>query len=288
MSGSVPGPGGPAEALAAAHGDLVLNCSLALADVPLLQQAATARRLGYGAVEFWWPFASANPAPEEVRVFVESVDRARVDTVLLNFPGGGAAVGGRGLLCVPGREEDFLRGAETAVGIGRRLGATRYNPMVGLARWPWSPGCAEFDTALANLVRVAPLVQEAGGVVVLEPLSGIPGAAITTFAQARELVLAARAAGASGVAVLLDLYHAAVNGDEVLQDLDLEPGLVEHVQVADAPGRGWPGSGELPLATWLRTLRSAGYRGRVSLECTGDPVTAAATAARLAAEDRPR
>jgi hydroxypyruvate isomerase len=242
--------------------------------VPLLDKAARARELGYRAVEFWWPFATEAPAPEEEQAFIDSVRRAEVETVLVNFPGGGPSVDDRGLLCVPGREDDFLRCAQTAISIGRRLGATRFNPMVGNGRHPWSPGSEEFDTALANLVRVAPLVEDAGGMIVLEPLSGFPDAAVKSFAQARELVIASRTAGALNVAILLDLYHAAVNGDEVLSCLDLEPDLIGHVQIADSPGRGWPGSGELPLATWLRTLHVSGYSGRVGLECKGDPVAA--------------
>jgi hydroxypyruvate isomerase len=38
------------------------------------------------------------------------------------------------------------------------------------------------------------------------------------------------------------------------------------VQIADAPGRGEPGSGELDLDRYLTALEAGGYRGWVSLE----------------------
>lgn len=258
-----------------------LNCSLPLADVPVRERAARARTLGYDAVEFWWPFPTQEPTRDEVDEFVDDVTRAGVETVLLNFPGGGASVGDRGLLCVPGREAAFVESARVALSIGRRLGVTRYNPMTGNSSDVWAPGSPSFDTAVANLVSIDSLVGDAGATIVIEPLSGFPDAAVKTYAHARDLVLAARSAGAQHVGILFDLFHAAVGIDPVLDPWSVDVDLVAHVQIADAPGRGWPGTGDLPLAAWISTLRDAGYRGRVGLECSGDPVTAQAIAIRL-------
>lgn len=255
--------------------DFALNCSLALRDIDPRQRASTAAALGYTAVEFWWPFQEQHPCPEQIREFVDDVHRAELPAVLLNFPGGGPAVEDRGLLSVPGREDDFLRGAETAISIGRRIGTTRYNPMAGNVARAWREGSQEFDTALANLLRAAPLAAEAGATIVLEPLSGFPRAALKTFAQAQELVCAAHREGAENVAVLHDLFHAAVNEDPVLTGTPPASDLIGHVQIADHPGRGWPGTGALPLAEWIRDLRSAGYGGRVGIECQGGTPRAA-------------
>jgi len=250
--------------------DLAINCSLALKDVAPRERASRARDLGYEAVEFWWPFEGQDPRVGEVTQFVDDVRRAEVETTLLNFPGGGAAVGDRGLLCVPGREDDFVRSAEIAVGIGQMLGVTRFNPMVGNTASEFVPGSAAFETAVRNLIRISPLVASADAMIVLEPLSGFADAALKTFAQAKDLVLSVRAEGAGNVAILFDLYHAATNGDHVLNDLTPDVGIVGHVQIADAPGRGWPGTGALPLGAWVQELRDAGYRGRVGLECVGE------------------
>ena len=38
------------------------------------------------------------------------------------------------------------------------------------------------------------------------------------------------------------------------------------MQIADAPGRGEPGTGEIPLRTYLEQLAEQGYRGYVGLE----------------------
>ncbi|WP_342748923.1 TIM barrel protein [Nocardioides gansuensis] len=43
---------------------------------------------------------------------------------------------------------------------------------------------------------------------------------------------------------------------------------VEHVQIADAPGRHEPGTSELDPDGYLRKLEAAGYDGWVALEYT--------------------
>jgi hydroxypyruvate isomerase len=41
---------------------------------------------------------------------------------------------------------------------------------------------------------------------------------------------------------------------------------IGHVQIADAPGRGEPGTGEIPLDIYLAQLDALGYAGYVGLE----------------------
>ena len=80
------------------------------------------------------------------------------------------------------------------------------------------------------------------------------------------VVRRARAAGAANVGFLCDLYHLASNGDDIDAAIAAHADLTAHVQIADAPGRGEPGSGELDLDRYLAELEDHGYRGWVSLE----------------------
>jgi hydroxypyruvate isomerase len=41
---------------------------------------------------------------------------------------------------------------------------------------------------------------------------------------------------------------------------------IGHVQVADDPGRGAPGTGRAPVSEWLAALADSGYEGVVGLE----------------------
>lgn len=75
-----------------------------------------------------------------------------------------------------------------------------------------------------------------------------------------------RESGATGLALLADLYHLSVNGDDVAAAVTRFGDRVGHVQIADAPGRHEPGSGQLPLQAHLTRLAAGGYDGWVSLE----------------------
>jgi hydroxypyruvate isomerase len=52
----------------------------------------------------------------------------------------------------------------------------------------------------------------------------------------------------------------------VAKAIDVHFGRIGHVQIADAPGRHEPGTGELDLAGWLHTLDRRGYTGYVAAE----------------------
>jgi hydroxypyruvate isomerase len=78
---------------------------------------------------------------------------------------------------------------------------------------------------------------------------------------------ALRASGAATkVELLADFYHLAVNGDDVSNVIRTFSSYIGHVQIADAPGRNEPGTGELPIAAWLEELTTSGYAGRIGLE----------------------
>ena len=47
---------------------------------------------------------------------------------------------------------------------------------------------------------------------------------------------------------------------------DAAAGRIGHVQIADAPGRHQPGTGELPIARWVERIFATGYDGWVACE----------------------
>jgi hydroxypyruvate isomerase len=72
--------------------------------------------------------------------------------------------------------------------------------------------------------------------------------------------------GVPNVAFLADLYHLARMGEPVERLVELRTDRFGHVQIADPPGRGQPGTGELDWSTVLGRLAASGYRGHVGLE----------------------
>ncbi|WP_037079054.1 hydroxypyruvate isomerase family protein [Pseudonocardia spinosispora] len=243
-----------------------VNCSILLTDIPLLERPRAARDAGFDAVEFWWPFAEAVPGDREVDGFVRAVRDAGVTLTGLNFAAGDMPSGDRGLLSDPARSAEFVDNIDVTVGIGAQLGTRGFNALYG-NRVEGTDPVAQDEIASANLARAGRAAAEIGAVVLVEPVSGAPAYPLLTASDAVAVLDRVRDEhGVDSLRLLADLYHLAVNGDDVDGVIDRFADRVGHVQIADAPGRGAPGTGELPLTAQLERLARAGYTGRIGLE----------------------
>lgn len=241
-----------------------------LTDHPLLRRPQAARDAGFEAIEFWWPFTESVPADAEVDAFVRAVADAGVRLVALNFAGGDMAAGERGLVSDPGRRQEFRDNVDVAVGIAEQLGTKAFNALYG-NRIDGVPAEAQDENATANLAHAAQRAGAIGADVLVEPLSGVPGYPLRTAA---DVLAVLDRVGVPTVRLLADLYHLTVNGDDLDTVIETYGDRIGHVQIADAPGRGAPGTGSADLAGHLERLDRRGYRGHVSLEylsAGGDP-----------------
>ena len=101
----------------------------------------------------------------------------------------------------------------------------------------------------------------------VEPVSGADRYPLRTAADALAVIDRVQAAyDVPNLGLLADLYHLAVNGDDVDRVIAEHTDRVAHVQIADAPGRNEPGTGTLPLDQQLSALAAQGYDGWVGLE----------------------
>ncbi len=268
-----------------------VNLSILFTELPLLQRPAAARRAGFDAVEFWWPWPVAVPSDAEVDAFVAAVRDAGVQLVGLNFFAGDMPGGDRGLVSWPARSAEFRDNVDVTVGVGEQLGCRAFNALYGNRQDGVAPQ-AQDALAVENLARAARAAGRIGGTVLVEPVSGAPRYPLRTAADALAVVdrvaqEVAREPGADGhVALLLDVYHLAVNGDDVDGAITTASAggtaagtaagraagtaasRIGHVQVADAPGRHEPGTGTLDVDGYLRRIAATGYDGWVGLEYT--------------------
>ncbi|OBK42508.1 hydroxypyruvate isomerase family protein [Mycobacterium kubicae] len=243
-----------------------VNCSILFTDLPPLSRPAAAKEAGFEAVEFWWPFTSPVPPDADVDAFIRAVRDAGVQLSGLNFAAGDMAAGDRGLASNPAANNAFRDNVHIAVGIGEALGTRAFNALYG-NRLPGVTTTMQDDVAVENLAFAAQAAQRIGATVLVEPVSGVPQYPIKTFADAVAVIDRVRdAAGRANLRVLADLYHLYVNGDDVAGALRSHTHRVGHVQIADAPGRGEPGTGDIPLGDYLATLLDHGCSGYIGLE----------------------
>jgi hydroxypyruvate isomerase len=242
-----------------------VNCSILLTELPLLERPAAAKKAGFDNVEFWWPFAEAVPADAEVDRFVGAIRDAGVQLTGLNFLAGDMPAGDRGLVSWTGREAEFRDNIDVVAAIGEATGCRGFNALYG-NRLDGADAAAQDALAVENLAAAARGVARFGGTVLLEPVSGTAAYPLKTATDALEVIAKTRRAGVDNVKLLADFYHLAVNGDDVAAVIENHAGQFGHIQIADDPGRGAPGSGNLPLGEWITRSRELGYGGPIGLE----------------------
>ncbi|MEL5953573.1 TIM barrel protein [Streptomyces sp. CLV115] len=253
-----------------------VNCSIMLKDRPIEERLAAVVEAGFEAVEFWWPFDSAAPDKEQIDAFASVIERSRLELTALNLYAGDMAAGDRGIVSWPEREAELRSSTDVAARIGERLGTRRFNALYG-NRIDGERADAQDALAVDNLRRSADRVAEIGGVLLIEPVSGADRYPLRTADDAVSVIDRVQAAGAENIRLLLDVYHLAVNGDDVSAAIRRHAHRIGHVQLADAPGRGAPGTGGLPVGRWVRELRDAGYDDRIAFEYVSedeDPLAA--------------
>src|SRR5690606_15580702 len=114
------------------------------------------------------------------------------------------------------------------------------------------PGAA-LRTLADNLRRAAGAFEPLGVRVLCEAINPLdmPGFLINTPQQLNELL---QAVDHPNCAAQLDLYHMARQGLDIPTGIALLAGRIGHVQFADCPGRGAPGSGQLDFAAAWQAL----------------------------------
>ncbi|MFC8780720.1 TIM barrel protein [Streptomyces nigra] len=255
---------------AAAEQRFDVNLSILFTELPLLERPAAAAAAGFTAVELWWPWIDS-PTPErsELGALRKAIEDAGVQLTGLNFYAGQLPGPDRGALSVPGEEsERFRANVEVAAEFAGSLGCGALNALYGNRVDGVDP--AEQDAlALENLVLAARAADGIGAILLIEALNK-PESPLYPLVSAPAAVGVVdkvnAATGLDNARFLMDLYHLSMNGEDLPAVIERYTAKTGHVQIADNPGRGAPGTGSLPLEDLLDQLRKAGYDGWVGLE----------------------
>jgi hydroxypyruvate isomerase len=234
------------------------NLTMLWPELPVLERFHATAKTGFRRVEILFVHELDPVAVER------ALRELGLELVLFDPRPGDWAKGERGLLSLPGREKEFLDTAREAIDAAKRFGTRRLNALAGIP----PPGVSREDarrTAIANLRAAAPLVQQAGLTLLVEAINTVdmPGYFAATADIAADLV---EAASSPSVRLQLDQYHVGMMGDDARAVLRRRFPIVEHVQIADVPGRHQPGTGKQPIAELLSELDHLGYGGSVGLE----------------------
>ena len=230
-------------------------------DVPFMQRFAQARADGFEYVEFWnWDGKD-----------IPAIKKALQDNGLKL----GAFQGDCGGRMVDKAEHaQYLDGVKKGIEIARELGAMNMFLMSDILQEdrsvkPMAHPISEDEkraNSLSMLKQVAPLVEKAGVVGVIEPLNTLvdhSGYSLKNTVPAVELL---KEVGSPNIKLLYDAYHMQIMEGNVISTIRGSFSHFGHFHLADVPGRCEPGTGELNYYNILKALAETGYDRLVGFE----------------------
>ena len=237
------------------------NLSFLFNEFPFLDRFGEAAKSGFGAVEF--AFGYEYPMPE----IAARLTGHGLRQVLINAPPGNWAAGERGLASLPGREHEFTASMVTALRYADALSCPRVHVMAGVL--PTDADAAtraqHRATFVRNLSLAAKDAAEQGVTLTIEPINtrDVPGYFLNLQSEAHAL---REDIGAANVKVQMDFYHVQImEGDIAAKFRQWQP-HIGHVQIAGAPDRHEPDTGEVNYYYLFDLLDELGYDGWVGCE----------------------
>ncbi len=161
--------------------------------------------------------------------------------------------------------DDFAKATGQAIAAAQSIGCSTLICTTGNIEEPINRNRAHAGV-VACLNTAAPLAEEAGMTLVLEPLNILvdhPGYFLTSSIEGFEIV---EQVGSPAVKLLYDIYHQQITEGNLIATITSHIELIGHFHTADVPGRYEPGSGEINHTNVLAAIDEAGYEGFIGLE----------------------
>lgn len=164
------------------------------------------------------------------------------------------------------RRDVYIDGLKQTVETCRMLGTKSVitqtgNVLDGL------PRAFQRKAMVETLKRCAPICEQAGIVLEVEPLNGIvdhQGHFLQFSYEAADII---EQVDSPHVKLVFDVYHQQITEGNVISNAKRYSSHINHYHIADNPGRKQPGTGELNYLNILRAIRDTGFDGFVGLEC---------------------
>ena len=234
------------------------NVSILFKHVPLLERFEQARAAGFAAVEFWWP------SGEDLAEVEAAIREANLAVALFNFDAGDMPAGDRGLVSDPERQDQFRENVPVALELARRLDCRRLNILLGHEKRGMDR-TEQLDLAGQNVAFAAESAAAQGAEVMVEAVNTFENGPYLLYTTGQAVAFA-NGVGHPNVKVQYDVYHMQRMEGNLVANLREYIGMIGHVQIADSPGRGEPGTGEIHYLYVLSELERLGYSGYVGLE----------------------
>jgi len=234
------------------------NLSLLFTELELPQRFQAARQAGFSAVEMQFPYSLS---AQQIR---QELDRLELQLVLFNIAADDLLQGGEGLACVPEKHAQFRQSVDQAMAYADILKPHAVNVLPGRCLNPEK--LADYwGTFITNLQYAADAMQTLGVKTVFEAINTLdmPGFIISTGDQMLEVL---EQLNHPNLFMQYDIYHQHHMQQNMTDFITRHWARIGHIQFADCPGRGQPGTGAIDFPQIFATIAKSGYLGWIGAE----------------------
>ncbi|HEY4104347.1 MAG TPA: hydroxypyruvate isomerase [Polyangiaceae bacterium] len=234
------------------------NLTMLFGELEFLARFEAAARAGFRGVEYLFPYGFAK---EEL---AEQLAKHKLTQVLHNLPAGDWAAGERGIACHPTRIGEFQDGVGKAIEYASALGCKQLNCLAGIT--PQSASLEEARrTFVDNLTFAAHALSAANIRLLIEPINtrDIPGFFLHGTKQALGIL---DEVASPNLFLQYDVYHLQIMEGDLAPTIQRHLSRIQHLQIADNPGRNEPGTGEINYPFLFQFIDALGYAGWIGCE----------------------
>lgn len=153
--------------------------------------------------------------------------------------------------------------ADLGVAVGSTMAPIRIQPEMAPPPPPRTLIDLETDVLVEELRKIAPVAEEVGVPIVLEPLNRYETHLLKRLGQTAEVC---RATGSPAIKMMADFFHMNIEEADMGQAIDESADCLAYVHLADS-NRFQPGAGHLDFRPGLAALKRHGFDGFLTLEC---------------------
>ena len=234
------------------------NLSLLFTEVELINRFKAAKQNGFDAVEIQFPYELS------AEVLKNTLEEQQLKLVLFNIDADDLLQGGEGLACVPEKREQFRLAVAQALNYARLLKPEAINVLPGRC-FNEQRKQDYLKTFQENLCFATGAFAPLGIKTVFEAINShdMPGFIVDNGLRMLDIL---DRLSQPGLFMQYDIYHAQMMGDKPEEFIARYADKIGHIQFADSPGRGQPGTGLINFECVFSAIELSAYSGWVGAE----------------------
>ncbi len=235
------------------------NLSMLFTELDLIDRFKAAKKSGFDAVEIQFPYSL--PAEQIKQV----LDQNQLKLVLFNVDAGNLLQGGEGLAAVPEKQQQFEQALQQSKTYAEILKPEAINILPGRCISNSARRAEYLETFINNLSLAADTFSTLGIKTVFEAINtdDMPGFIVHTGPQMLDILEQLKH---PMLYLQYDIYHMHKMNEDISAFINKYTDKIAHIQFADSPGRGQPGTGAIDFESLFNTIQNSQYSGWLGAE----------------------